>query len=109
MQIPTDNPLGSTADLANFIRNYIEANNGYVEMYEPKKGIVNIVSTKGKCSQHLVTNGHLDQFPAEVGEQWTNDPHSGLTKDGYIYGRGSGDMKGGLASLLYCYTKLLKE
>ena len=39
---------------------------------------------------------HIDVV--EVGSGWTVDPFGGLLRDGRIYGRGSCDMKGGLAA-----------
>ena len=39
---------------------------------------------------------HIDVV--EVGAGWTVDPFGGLLRDGKIYGRGSCDMKGGLAA-----------
>jgi len=44
-------------------------------------------------------NGHFDVVPA--GEGWTVDPFAGLIRDGRVYGRGTGDMKAGLASAIY--------
>ena len=41
-------------------------------------------------------NSHLDVV--ETGEGWTVDPFGGEVKDGRIYGRGTCDMKGGLAA-----------
>ncbi len=41
-------------------------------------------------------NSHTDVV--EVGQGWTHDPFGGALKDGRIYGRGSCDMKGGLAA-----------
>ncbi|MCY6382914.1 acetylornithine deacetylase/succinyl-diaminopimelate desuccinylase family protein [Hoeflea prorocentri] len=41
-------------------------------------------------------NSHTDVV--EVGRGWTTDPFGGELKDGKIYGRGSCDMKGGLAA-----------
>ncbi|WP_035871461.1 acetylornithine deacetylase/succinyl-diaminopimelate desuccinylase family protein [Cucumibacter marinus] len=41
-------------------------------------------------------NSHIDVV--EVGHGWTTDPFGGEVKDGKIYGRGSCDMKGGLAA-----------
>ncbi|MCQ2409606.1 MAG: M20/M25/M40 family metallo-hydrolase [Clostridia bacterium] len=43
---------------------------------------------------------HIDVVPAPV-KGWEHDPFSGdLTEDGYIYGRGSQDMKGHMIALL---------
>jgi succinyl-diaminopimelate desuccinylase len=109
VKIPSDNPPGDTSELALFIKSYIENHGGDVELYEPKQGIMNIVSSTGKGQPNLILNGHLDQFPSVVGEKWTVDPYGGVIKDGYLYGRGSGDMKGGLASLVYCYVKMLNH
>ena len=36
--------------------------------------------------------GHLDVVPVEE-DKWTVDPFGGVIKDGYIYGRGSIDVK----------------
>ena len=41
-------------------------------------------------------NSHIDVV--EVGHGWTTDPFGGEVKDGKIYGRGTCDMKGGLAA-----------
>ena len=41
-------------------------------------------------------NSHTDVV--EVGQGWTQDPFGGALRDGRIYGRGSCDMKGGLAA-----------
>lgn len=43
---------------------------------------------------------HIDVVPAPI-DGWEHDPFSGdLTEDGYIYGRGSQDMKGHMIALL---------
>jgi len=41
-------------------------------------------------------NSHIDVV--EAGEGWTVDPFAGIVKDGRVYGRGTCDMKGGLAA-----------
>ncbi len=41
-------------------------------------------------------NGHYDVVP--VGNDWTRDPFGGELDDGWVYGRGSADMKSGLAA-----------
>jgi succinyl-diaminopimelate desuccinylase len=106
VKIPSDNPPGDTSKLASFIQVYLESHGATVQAYEPKEGVVNLVSSIGGGRPHLILNGHLDQFPGEVGEKWTRSPYSGEVIDGELHGRGSGDMKGGLASLLHCFGKL---
>src|SRR5262249_61762116 len=65
------------------------------EGHEPMAGRPNLVATIGSGSPNLVLSGHLDEFPA--GQGWTRPPFSGAIEAGQIWGRGAGDMKGGLA------------
>jgi succinyl-diaminopimelate desuccinylase len=51
-------------------------------------------------------NGHYDVVP--VGNDWTTDPFGGELKDGRIYGRGSADMKSGLAAQIIAVEALRK-
>ena len=104
VRIPSDNPPGSTVEVAHFVKEHLERHGFNPKLYEPNKGNVNVVASWGKGTPHLILNGHLDQFPAEVGEAWNVSPYSGEVKDGCIWGRGSGDMKGGLASLIHGFV-----
>ena len=45
----------------------------------------------------LLVNGHIDVVPAEQPERWASPPFEPRRKNGRLYGRGSGDMKGGFA------------
>nr|WP_083466943.1 M20 family metallopeptidase [Kibdelosporangium sp. MJ126-NF4]CEL19905.1 Acetylornithine deacetylase [Kibdelosporangium sp. MJ126-NF4] len=47
----------------------------------------------------LVYCGHLDTVPADS-RGWDEDPLGGVIRDGYLWGRGAVDMKGGLAAML---------
>jgi acetylornithine deacetylase len=71
---------------------YIPVDRGYA-------GRPNIVATcKGTGGgRSLLLNGHTDVIPV-AGGTWTDDPWSGKIKNGRIYGRGSCDMKSGVAS-----------
>ena len=48
----------------------------------------------------LLLNGHYDVVPLGLVENWTQDPFAGDIVDGKIYGRGTNDMKGGVAAML---------
>jgi len=53
--------------------------------------------------EHLCFAGHVDVVPA--GEGWSTNPYEAVEKDGYIYGRGTQDMKSGVAA----FVQALKE
>lgn len=46
----------------------------------------------------LILNGHMDVVPTGDRAHWTHDPWAGEIAQGRIYGRGSCDMKAGLAA-----------
>jgi succinyl-diaminopimelate desuccinylase len=50
-------------------------------------------------------NGHIDVV--EPGHGWTVDPFAGVVEDGRLYGRGSCDMKGGLAAAVVAVESIL--
>jgi len=53
--------------------------------------------------EHLCFAGHVDVVPA--GKGWDTNPYEAVEKDGYIYGRGTQDMKSGVAA----FTQAVKE
>lgn len=48
----------------------------------------------------LLLLGHIDAVGVEPREQWHSDPFTLVERDGLLYGRGTADMKGGLAALM---------
>jgi acetylornithine deacetylase len=48
----------------------------------------------------LILNGHIDVVSPEPAELWTGDPFRARVEDDWIYGRGAGDMKSGLAAMV---------
>lgn len=54
----------------------------------------------------LILNSHVDVVPEGIG--WTESPWSGKVADGKIFGRGSTDMKSGLAASVFA-LKMIKE
>lgn len=60
---------------------------------------------ESKPSLHF--NGHYDVVPAMKG--WNLDPFKSVIKNGKIYGRGSADMKGGIASMIIAADAIVKS
>ena len=58
-------------------------------------------------ARSLLFNGHVDTIPWSPVSDWQFDPLSGELKDGRILGRGSSDMKGGLAAMTMALKVLL--
>lgn len=70
----------------------------------------NIIATfGGRDAGLLVLNGHLDVVPPGDPADWSLSPFSGRLVDGRLYGRGSVDMKGGIASAVLAMRALEKS
>jgi succinyl-diaminopimelate desuccinylase len=110
IRVPTINPPGDHyVDCAHLIGGRL-ADCGFEVEYLAAEGRpehtrahprVNVVATwRGRASHPCVhLNGHFDVVPAGAG--WTVDPFAGVVRDGRIYGRGSCDMKAGIAAAVY--------
>ncbi|MCJ7693937.1 MAG: M20 family peptidase [Anaerolineaceae bacterium] len=59
----------------------------------------------------IMLTSHLDVVPALETEdsRWRHDPFSGDIADGYIWGRGSLDVKNGVVGIMEAVTNLLKS
>jgi len=49
----------------------------------------------------LLLNGHIDVVSSVPREAWRSDPNEPEVRDGKLYGRGSCDMKGGVAAMTF--------
>jgi acetylornithine deacetylase len=56
----------------------------------------------------LILNGHYDVVPEGDARLWTFDPYSATLADGRMYGRGTADMKGGNAAMLFA-VKMIQQ
>ena len=57
----------------------------------------------------LVLNGHMDTVAIDDRALWSADPFGGELRDGAVWGRGSVDMKGGLAAQIACARALSRR
>jgi acetylornithine deacetylase len=58
---------------------------------------------KGKS---LILQGHLDVVPAGPSDMWSTPPFDPVIRDGWMYGRGAGDMKSGTVAALFALDAL---
>lgn len=78
-------------------------------MYEAAPGrpnVVAVVEGGGGDGPTLMFEGHTDVVTEGDLSEWTVDPFGGEIRDGKLWGRGSADMKSGLAATLYATRAL---
>jgi succinyl-diaminopimelate desuccinylase len=100
IQIKTENPPGKTKKIIEWIEHWAKAENIPVETHWYEKDRGNIVLTIGKADKTILICGHLDTVPIGDIDNWKHDPFGGTVVNNYIYGRGSADMKSGVAIAL---------
>src|SRR5258708_78964 len=59
--------------------------------------IDNLYARIGNAAPHITFAGHTDVVPPGDESAWSHGAFSGEVKDGFLYGRGAVDMKGGIA------------
>jgi succinyl-diaminopimelate desuccinylase len=71
--------------------------------------VTNLWARRGSGSPVLCFAGHTDVVPPGDEQEWTTDPFEPTFKDGLLYGRGSADMKSGLAAMIIALEEFLGE
>ncbi|MDD1651508.1 MAG: ArgE/DapE family deacylase [Methanomicrobiales archaeon] len=105
VRIRSENPPGSTAEVAEYVRDHLDALGIGSRLIRKRGGRVNLLSVSPGAP--LLFCGHLDVVPAGEGE-WSVDPFGGEIRGGMLYGRGASDMKGGCAAILAAVTTLVE-
>ena len=108
IRIPTVNPPGEEYETcANVIGDQLRAHGADVQLlpaigrpeHTSQHPRINVVGRHDGTGPAIHLNGHFDVVPAGLG--WTRDPFGGEIADGRLYGRGSCDMKAGLAAAVF--------
>jgi len=101
--------IGLSVDMWETNWEELKKHPGYRPVDRGYAGRPNIVGTlKGTGGgRSLLLNGHTDVIPVGKGEGWSDDPWSAKIKNGRIYGRGSCDMKSGVASHVMAVESIL--
>ena len=107
VRVPTINPpgdayrpcaelLGRRLERRGFTVQYLRAEGALADSDRYPR--TNVVARRegGRPGATVHFNGHIDVVPA--GRGWSRDPWAGEIRDGRVYGRGTCDMKGGIAA-----------
>jgi len=110
VKIPSRNPPGEEKRCAEYIYSRLKEFGLETHLVsEPFSNRPQVVALlRGKGENTILLNGHMDTVPEGDPEDWSMDPFSGKVKDGFLYGRGSVDMKSSLAIMMHI-AKFVKE
>jgi acetylornithine deacetylase/succinyl-diaminopimelate desuccinylase family protein len=98
---PSENPPGDEEGPAAVATDVLASLDAVPTIVRSDEGRPNVVAELGAGEgPSLAWNGHLDVVPAGDPATWTRDPWSGTVDAGRLVGRGSVDMKGGIAAAL---------
>ena len=97
----TINPPGNEMELAKYVGNLLAENNFDVEYILFEENRLHVIAEKGLSNDELpvVFSGHLDTVPLGS-KKWSAAPFAGEIVDGKLFGRGSSDMKSGIAAII---------
>lgn len=100
----------SNLALIGFIRDYLAGHGVASELFLNAEGTkANLFATLGPTDRGgVVLSGHTDVVPVD-GQAWTRDPFRLSESEGRLYGRGTADMKGFIASVLAAVPAFLAQ
>ena len=96
------------ADVVKFLVGYLENLGFETRVFEvaPNRPNLMVEWDSGRPGKLLLLEGHTDVVTEGDLRAWTRDPFSGDIEDGCLWGRGSADMKGGLAAAIVALTTI---
>jgi acetylornithine deacetylase len=111
-------PARQEAELQEYLRRRLFALGADVELWEPEptgtgnRVVPDHLDFAGRpqlaarlrgagAGRSLLLNGHIDAVSYEPLDRWSSHPLKPEVRDGLLYGRGSCDMKGGIAGMLF--------
>jgi succinyl-diaminopimelate desuccinylase len=97
VKIRSENPPGRTSEAIEYVRDFLDGIGICSSVSGNGDGMENLVARKKDAT--LMLCGHVDVVPA-LDNGWSRPPFSGAIDEGYVWGRGATDMKGGCAAIL---------
>lgn len=102
----TVNPPGNEETAVRHLGDYLAESGIEVEYQRLAEDRVSLIARiGGSGTGHLVLSGHMDVVHPGA-SPWEHDPFGGEVVDGRLIGRGSADMKGGVAAMAVAMVEL---
>ncbi|MGD0878907.1 MAG: M20/M25/M40 family metallo-hydrolase [Anaerolineales bacterium] len=110
IRFDTTNPPGNERACIQYINGLLKSARIKTNIVARTPGRPNLVARLKGTGQAppLLLYGHVDVVTT-AGQNWTHPPFEGGISDGFIWGRGALDMKGGVAMLLAAFLKASAE
>ncbi len=110
IQFDTTNPPGQERDIIAFIQGLLQDAGIPTQILAKDPARPNLIARvpgRGEAPP-LLLYGHVDVVTT-AGQDWTYPPFEGRIVDGYVWGRGALDMKGGVAMMLAAVLRAQAE
>jgi acetylornithine deacetylase/succinyl-diaminopimelate desuccinylase-like protein len=106
IRFDTTNPPGNEAACIEFVRGLLAEAGLEPEIVARDPARPNLVARlRGNGGgEPLLLQGHVDVVTT-AGQSWTRPPFSGELADGFVWGRGAVDMKGGVAMMVSAFLR----
>lgn len=78
-----------------------------LKSYKDRPDVIGRIKGTGG-GKSLILNGHIDTVPIGELSKWKHDPFGAEIENGRMYGRGTTDMKGGIATMIFAVEALQK-
>jgi succinyl-diaminopimelate desuccinylase len=99
--IPSENPPGAEAEVAELVAKYCEELGLKVELHSAEEGRPSVIARWiGSSGPTLCYCSHIDVVPAGEAKLWEHEPFGAEIVDGIMYGRGTSDAKGPVTAAL---------
>src|SRR5258707_597664 len=111
IRINTSNPPGQEGAIAEFLAAKLKPLGFEVDFFAtPEAGKAHFIARLRGDGTHrpILLAAHADVVGVER-EKWTLDPFAGVMKEGYVFGRGTIDFKGGLAVFAQAVMTIAKN
>jgi acetylornithine deacetylase/succinyl-diaminopimelate desuccinylase-like protein len=110
IRFDTTNPPGNEAECIAFVSGVLEDAGCEVELYAKDPARPNLVSRlRGSGGRApLLLQGHVDVVTTAA-QDWAQPPFGGELVDGWVWGRGALDMKGGVAMMVSAFARAARE
>lgn len=96
-------PGGNEKEAREWIASRLEKLGVKVDVFDALPDRPNVVGVlKGVgAGKSVILNGHIDVCEDRLIDRWHHDPYDPYIEEGFLFGKGSSDMKGALATFLF--------